>query len=500
MPQVTEEIISSAERGLYRGVEIERAKKDLCFFAEFVFGYKLAPFHREILNILTDEQKKRVIIMAPRGHGKSSLVSVCYPLWLLGNYRDLRIIICCNAQSQAKEYLRQIESIMLQNKQYREIFGNLVPDPRTITWTDIEKIVLGRSPTATHLSLFALGFRGALLNRRADVIIGDDIIDFESCITEQQREQTKDWFFKTLVPVLEPEGKVIIIGTRWNRQDLYAKLLASWSRSPRSIAKVYKTPQDNGKPLWPERWPLPRLKEEQAEDPIAFACQYRNEPPDIEGGVFRREWLSFYPEDEIPPNLIIFQGVDPSFSAKQVADYFVDITIGVDDKNRIYVLDLVRNHVSMRQQAEIIQEVANRWQPQILNIESTAGQVMLGEYLGSETLLPIRLSPTTKSKLSRFQTLALHFASGRILLPGIREDGDWRPSARIKPLYEEYLSFPNARYDDCLDALEKAIEVATYRGSGYIEIQEPIEEFGEGSTSRVFLQPAENIPRLFPEI
>lgn len=217
-----------------------RARVDFAFFIEYVFvdqrgkSLELQWFHKRMVKYLLFE--RRALILIPRSWGKSVIGSVAYPCWRLGVNRDLRIIIASNTITQAKWWLSEIENVMLRNEKYQEVFGYLVPRPRTIRWTDTEKRVLGRSSYAMHSSLLATGIGSALLGARADIIIADDIIGEQEAISTVIRQGASTWFWKVLLNTLEPDGQVIVSGSRWGIDDMYKEIMERWRNLPMEMA------------------------------------------------------------------------------------------------------------------------------------------------------------------------------------------------------------------------------------------------------------------------
>lgn len=187
---------------------------------------ELRDFHRDVVHSMQNE--KRLLIMLPRGHLKSTLM-VAYACWVLGRKRDTRIIWISAVENTAIEFLEQIENVLRYNERYRQLFGNLIPDPSSgITWAKTQKTVAGRSHYATHSSMFAVGVSGNIIGRRADLIIADDIVSTQNSRTEFLRNQLWNWYWSVPVPILEPTGQIIVAGTRYYPDDFYAKLSNSW--------------------------------------------------------------------------------------------------------------------------------------------------------------------------------------------------------------------------------------------------------------------------------
>lgn len=239
-----------------------RAKGDLAFFIPYVFVDQrgkplvLQWFHEEMIRMLLFD--KRVLLLLARTFGKSTIASVAYPCWRLGSNRDLRIILASNTLTQARWWLAEIENIMLRNKRYQEVFGYLVPKPRTLRWTDTEKVVLGRSPYAMHASLLAAGVGSALLGMRSDIIVADDIFGKKEAMSQVYAQQTEAWFWETLMPTLEPDGQVVVSGSRWGMEDIYAKIKKRWGALKPEMASWQRGDfVSEGKyPLRKELWQL----------------------------------------------------------------------------------------------------------------------------------------------------------------------------------------------------------------------------------------------------
>jgi hypothetical protein len=215
------------------------AKTDFAAFIEYCFKdiegnyLKLQQFHKDITNLY--EHEKEVLVMAPRGGGKSIITAVALPLFRLMQNRDIRILIVSSTLSLSRHWLREIEKHMLENERYISIAGNMVPPARTLAWNDTEKVVDGRAPWATHVSLLAAGVKNSILGRRCDLAILDDIVTDDNSATEYQRSLISNWFWKTMIPILEINPRiplspqVIVIGTPFHQEDLYAELASKWS-------------------------------------------------------------------------------------------------------------------------------------------------------------------------------------------------------------------------------------------------------------------------------
>ena len=99
------------------------------------------PFHTEVYANLADDEKKRVLIAAPRGTAKSTVTTLIYPLWRVAFKRsdeDLFIVIISESQAQSINFLSRIKYHLTHSEKFKEVFGDMGPfTAKRWTHTDI---------------------------------------------------------------------------------------------------------------------------------------------------------------------------------------------------------------------------------------------------------------------------------------------------------------------------------------------------------------------------
>jgi predicted phage terminase large subunit-like protein len=426
-------------------------------FIESVLGYQVAPHHARIFR--HQIKYDSTLDLAPRGFGKSTIGDVAYSIWCIVQNRDIRILIVSNTQRQAEAFIREIKSQFEGNEKLNKLYGSFVD---TKKWTESELTVAGRKSVKKEATLTALGASGAVISKHFDIIIADDIIDFENARTELQRQKLKDWYYSSLLPTLEPGGELHILGTRYHPLDMYQDLMNSKEYDVHIQCAIQK----DGSSLWQDKFSIEELQRKKAEaGSIIFNMQYQN---DIElakqGHIFRYEWLQWY--DELPQDLKVYQGVDLAISDKETADYFVICTIGLSTDNNIYILDMFRERLSFKAQTEIIKKKAEQWQPLKIGIETNQYQKALAQELIRTSQAPIKELMTQKDKVSRAQRRSAEFENKRVFL---RKD--------MHLFVDELVLFPDATHDDMVDAYDFARTVSetqpgfrVLRGLGKVEL------------------------------
>lgn len=431
---------------------------DLEKFTE-ALGYTNAPLHKAIYEKLSNSEVKRLLIIMPPGHGKSTCATVNYTLWAVGCNPNLRIIVASHTRDFVASFIREITAQMSSDEYIRR-FGDLKP-VKPNKWTQNELIVnrtvIQKDPTFT-----ALGTEQATIGRRADIIICDDIIDEDYASSEVLRQSVKTWFKKELLTRLEPEGRVVVIGTRWHFADLYDDLLKEVDENNKPLWErlVFPVWDESMNVLWPEKWPLETILARKAEiGSVSFSAQYLCDPTPIEGAIFKAGWLHYWHETnedpakhifKLPPfnTLRIYQGWDLAISEDPTADWTVGVTLGFSQDGYAYLLDYYRGHLDFPAQIKQVEAQAAAWKPYRIAIEANAYQLSLPQWL-RQGLLPVVAIKQSKNKVARLTELAPYFENGTI---------------RINPKHEEllleYLQFPKGAHDDILDALHIAFSTA----------------------------------------
>ena len=89
-----------------------------------MFSYRSPEFHREILSALHDYSHRKIVIVAPRGHAKSSLVAGMWPLYhILFDQGNKVIVLVSRTEGHAVRLLQTIKDALNYSIKLRYIFG-----------------------------------------------------------------------------------------------------------------------------------------------------------------------------------------------------------------------------------------------------------------------------------------------------------------------------------------------------------------------------------------
>jgi predicted phage terminase large subunit-like protein len=446
---------------------LERLKPwdDIAVFAKRYLPHYLtaepAPFHLELYNEMEAKVcNKRFVCAAPRGHGKSVLVSLIYPLWCICTNRKRFIVIISSSSNIAEGFLGSIIRELEGNELLRRDFGDLAG---TEKWTNKEIL------TRNRVRICAKGANSALrglrsFEARPDLIICDDVEDEDVVNTPDLREKLELWFNKSVLNLQGTRGDVFVIGTVLHHDSLLSKLLKRWK------GKTYQAISHDGTVLWPSyytREMLDKIKygdgEKAGIGSVAFESEYQNNPVNPEDQIIRGEWIGYYKLEDIEgQEMLIYSALDPSVGEKNTSDYSAIVTVG-ECNGKIYVLDCDMRRRSPQATAEAALRCYTKWHGQTclsvphqyvcMAIETNVFQVVLKQMIDDMSkklgvFIPTVGIRNVSDKVARLSSISPLIESGTIsFLPEQHE------------LIEQLVHFPKASHDDGPDALEMAIRV-----------------------------------------
>jgi predicted phage terminase large subunit-like protein len=412
----------------------------------------------------------------------------------LGRDVDLKVLLLSRTGSKARSNLRFIRQNVEGNRRVRAVFPGLVP---STPWSD-EELTFVNSRFDGEPSVIARGLGGSITGFRADILIVDDLIDKTNVMTETQREKVNEYWDEIVVPTLNPDGRIFLVGTRYHFKDFYARILETDSYKENTFVFPAFKVDDRGREVldpetglpisyWPERWPSEKLLERKAEityrqGSLAWSSQYMADPSGYEGRLFKTDWLEYgyytLDEDLLPKygNLDYYMAIDPNISEEPKSDNTAICTLAVDRVHKdIYVLDFYARPLDFLDQVRVLNSYANRPQLKVgkdylpgeqritkIGVESVAYQKSLhrtGYVMG---LPVVEVQHKKMDKITRLLRLQPHFENQRIKLP----DPEVHRTDWWDEFLDEYTTFPRSRRDDLLDCLEVAVEVSGVASGG----------------------------------
>lgn len=421
-----------------------------CLLSRFDSAAAIPAFHEELWEMCCSRERK-VAIAAPRGHAKSTSVTLSYLLAAALFRESDFILLVSDTEGQAKLFLADIKIELTENEDLMALFGvsSFVKD------TETDLIVM--MDDGYQFRIIAKGseqkVRGLKWrNKRPNLIVGDDLENDEIVMNKDRREKFRNWLMKALIPCLSDEGRIIIVGTILHLDSALERLLndPGWH-----TARYAAHNDDFSEILWPERFTQERL--EAIRDsyvrqgmPEGYSQEYLNYPIDEESAYFRRDDFRFFDKDTLDyDRLTYYAGVDLAITQKEKSDYTVIVVIGVNHNNHIHVVDVVRGRWDGKEIIDNIMNVQTRWKPDIMAIEE--GQIsksllpfLKEEMLSTGTFINIKKMVPVVDKESRARSIQARVRQGTVFFDG---HADW-----YADFEQELVRFPRDVHDDQVDA------------------------------------------------
>jgi predicted phage terminase large subunit-like protein len=466
-----------------------QCRTDLFYLCKYILNYdKMEPHvHQELCDYTTsilpnppelphdpnfDPRKNLLLLLMPRGTFKSSVVTIGFTLQLILNEPNVRVLIDSETFSKSKAFLREIMDHLVGNEKYREVFRaihGMYPfetKSKMKLWTDSEIILPCRNAPKKEPTISCAGIDVTKNGMHYDLIICDDLHSEKNVTNKEQIQQVID-HYKLAFSLLDPGKPMIVIGTRWDYNDLYQHILDFEAEDFNILKKSAYNP--DGSLLFPEVLSEKELDKIRRRQGLGiFSKQYLNEPVSDENATFKRDYIHRISWAEVegrPINWYLL--VDPSYtdprSSGNYSDYAGFILAGMDYMRELYVRHIVRKKMTY---SEIINTIFDIYtNPKFRDIKNmkiilevigtkSLSYELVNEQKRRNTWLPVQeIRSQAKSKEERIRGLAPLYENH--LVHHIKE------CPQIEELEYELLHFPSGRHDDIIDPFANILEFAS---------------------------------------
>jgi len=395
-------------------------KKDFAIFCKIVgqdYGIKDLPdFQLEWVKAL--QEHKRLVIFSPVEHGKSTIMSLLYPLWRLGLNPELRIVIISDTDRQAMKYLYAIKQKIMYCQKLKSFFPRLRPiESGGKIWSSRSIIVERESLSEREPSIQAIGCRGAILGARLDLVIADDVLNDKNTSTREWIEKIKRWWNSIVISRLTKESQVVFIGNAWDYTDLAHTLARSGS-----YHVINQQAIKDGKPIFPQVWSLERLAQRKRElqDEREYRRQFFNIPPTSDVFISKEIINSYLDEGikigECEKGMGCYVGVDLSGGGSRDCTC---IFVIAKDGNKIRVVDIKAGKWSINEIIDKVMLVQTIYEPRAIFIESNVGQSYVVQLLNERDIeaVPFHTSSNKNDRKIGVDSVIREISEGRWKIP-----------------------------------------------------------------------------------
>ena len=398
------------------------------------------------------------------------------------------LIIRINGE-KADQTTSTVSSIIEFNEKWKKVFPHIVPD-KTKGWgakgyfvkrMDIEYAdwINIRTMGDDYPTFVGYGWdSGSIVGSRVSgICLIDDIVDTKTVKSEADMQAIENLVKEVLTLTIKRGAWEIWNFTPYAFNDIYQdrKATGNYIHNLSPVMTLAKEgdegatfwPEDEYVPLsgswwvlaWPAEWDFERLAKKYKDiGQVRFARQMLLDLTAMSGNTLRGEWIRYFPADKIDLSWPVFLGIDYASVSDKLKtakrDYFTLSIFRGMPGGGIVIVGGLRAHLTKKEGLDALARYSDQHNTlQLVGVESLGK----GEEFYNDALLlrdiqggiyPLmKIQHGRKSKGERFEDwLAPRFESGRIWVTNA-------PDPFITEFINEWLLWPNAQHDDCLDAV-----------------------------------------------
>jgi predicted phage terminase large subunit-like protein len=427
-----------------------RARTEIAAYIHYLgLDFRPATHQKVLLDGLERVERREVerglLVEMPPGSGKSSYTSVVYPAWYLGRNPTHSLIACSHTEELTVRFGRRARNLYA-GQAHKQIFA---------TGVSKDSGAAGRWDTVAGGEYYAVGFNGSVTGRRADILLIDDPVKGrEEADSQRIRDKTWDIYINDLLTRLKPEGRQILVTTRWHEDDLAGRILemegGRWDRIrlPMEAQANDILGRKPGERLWPE-WFTEEMVSDAKRDSRAWNALYQQEPAGEDGDFFKREWFRDYDIAPNPANLRIYAASDYAVTEKG-GDFTEHAVFGMDFNRNLYVLDWWSGQETAARWIEVQCDLIQKWKPvkwfgEAGPIRRAIEPFLLRRMDERAAYCPLEWLPSIHDKPTRLRAFQGMCDQGKVWFP--KRGADWRSD-----VVGQLLRFPVGMHDDKVDA------------------------------------------------
>jgi len=472
--------------------------------------------HKQMADFM--ESGRWLHMEAPRGSYKTT-VTIAWILWRIVRNPNIRVLYAMDTGKEAKKKLR---AMMHHLSRKDALILKLWPGMAIMDRTGESFTICGRTKSGiVDPSVEAVGVESDFTGSHRDIICMDDAVNFQNIRTDTGIEKVRD-FFDHLIPLLDPGGVMLVIGTRYADADLYGDVLRDMLIEVGGVWKalvlgcgmeLYRNKEGlwdlRGKAIFnhqPYEVLISILRTMSGMTHSKFACQYLNSILAADEQIFHRfqfQTETWAESGSWLPKCRWHILTDTATSEERDACFTVIALLGIDGTDNAYLADLRVGRWNPMVVIETILEVFETWTAKGINATQICMEkVSLNktyrawlETLMRQRQLKVPVTETSRgaasgSKDQRIEGLGGRFQNKRFYVmdsvPHLYDDGIhkkvlWDPQGFRDEkthvalpggeLVDQFVRFPKGRFKDIpdciadLDHYEKGQRVC--KGSGH---------------------------------
>lgn len=439
-----------------------------CLKKNFDNPVEIPDCHREWWDMCCSSHKF-VAIAAPRGHAKSTAITLSYTLSSILFRERKFVLLVSDTEAQSAFFLGNIKKELDGNEDIKKLFGveKLIKDTETDCIVQFDDGYQAR--------IIAKGSEQKLRginwdNRRPDLIVIDDAENDEIVMNQDRRDKFRRWFNGALLPCRSRDGVIRFVGTilhmdsmlerlmpkDHNKENIRTELKIQTLMKANWYSAKYKAHNpDFSEILWKEYKDEKWLKHErenylsQGQGEI-YSQEYLNYPIDESNAYFKKSDFGVMRDDDFSKTKNYYLACDLAVSTKTRSDYSVFVIGAVDSEGKLYIVDLVRDRMDSLEIIQQIMDLNKKYDPDFCvfekgSITNSILPMLNVRMIEQNNYVTIHTINPAVDKVTRAQSIRARMRAGQVKFD---KSADW-----FFGLEQECLRFPRDIHDDQVDTL-----------------------------------------------
>jgi predicted phage terminase large subunit-like protein len=425
------------------------ARSNFASYCALVYpSFKMPPHIEALIQKLEEVESgkiDRLAVSMPPRHGKSVTTSQLFVAWYIGRHPQRNAALASYGSELAQDMGRRVMQTLAS-----PIHQAIFPECKLASdFGGAEHL-----QTTAGGEFFSVSRAGSLTGRGCSLLVLDDLYkDAQEAGSSAIRKQVEDFYQRTALSRLEPDGAIAMIGTRWHESDLFAHV-ATVGEKPWTVINYPAIAgandplgREEGAALWPQRFSLKHVQAKRLEmGARAFTSLYLGRPAEQSGVIFKREWWQSF--SVAPEFKRIILSLDTATKVTSLNDYSA-LQVWAESQTGFYLLAAWKERVEYPALKRTLISFSELWKPRTILIEDSSSGAVLLQELRSSTSLPIKAVTVSRDKISRAESCTGILEAGRVFLP---ESAPW-----LQDYLDELSSFPFSSHDDATDCTTMAL-------------------------------------------
>lgn len=450
----------------------ERLKVDLYSFAHMCGMRDVTPrCHGPVCVFINDNPARFKIILIPRDHLKTSLITICGSLQKVCQDVEHRLAIINAVTKKATDMVIAIRDIVDRNPIFRALYSEIIPkETKKVRWNQ-EGLEFLRKGSYTDPTISAYGMEGTLTSSHFTHITFDDPIEEDAYKSPVVMADTITRMSGAIALMTRPAHDTLwLVGTPWALHDVYSHYMEAWGNK---AAKLIRSVVEDGEVIFPEKMgtieDLAFTRKTVTE--YRWSCWYMCNPRDEALQTFNVEHIKYWGWTADERAIIMYNKDGSVHRTVRLSELDITTTVDLaaaekdkDDRNAVtttgctkwgeaITLEAWAKRCSPIELMDKLFDTKRRFHPRAFGIEDVAYQKAYKWFLRARAqdedlyfnVVPIKAVTKKEVRVEGLQPVA---ATGRL----------WVHPSHLM-LLQEASEFPLGKHDDLIDCLSMQLQL-----------------------------------------